>query len=100
MSAPDLEALDTERVIRDVGRKCGDDVSGAIRRNVALMESQRGAMIVTTYAAAAAIGAANGAFNAFMNGPDKIDEALVDQLWADLLRPMVVGELSRENPNA
>lgn len=81
-------------VEKDIGRKCGDDVAGAIRRNMALMLDRRGKMIVASYAAATAIGAANGAFAAYMGGPEEIDAKFVDQLWADILRPMVLGELA------
>lgn len=82
-----------DQIVADIGRKCADDVAGAIRRNMRLTDSQREAMIVSAYAAAAAIGAANGAFAAFMNGPGDIDAAFVDQLWSEFLRPMVLGEL-------
>ena len=80
---------------QDIGRKCADDVAAAIRRNVALMADRRGKMIVASYAAATAIGAANGAFAAFMDGPAAIDEKFVDQLWGEFIRPMVLGELAK-----
>jgi len=80
---------------QDIGRKCADDVAAAIRRNVALMADRRGKMIVASYAAATAIGAANGAFAAFMDRPAAIDEKFVDQLWGEFIRPMVLGELSK-----
>lgn len=85
---------DDDHITQDIGRKCASDVGDAIRRNIALMNGKREAMIVSAYAAAAAIGAANGAFAAFMDGPQVIDEKMVDQLWTDFLRPMVLGELS------
>lgn len=82
----------TDEIIKDIGRKCGDDVSAAIRRNMLLMADQRGAMIVATYAAAAAIGAASGAFAAFLDGPAEVDAATIDEMWTEILRPMVLGQ--------
>lgn len=83
-------------LIMDVGRKCSEDVAAAMRRNMLLMLDKRGAMIVATYGAATAIGAANGAYSAYMDGPDVVSEAMVDQLWADILRPMILGQLAQQ----
>ena len=82
-----------DTIIKDIGRKCADDVGDAIRRNMQLMGDKRGKMIVATYAAASAIGAANGAFAALAEGPLTIDEAFVDQCWAEVLRPMILGQI-------
>ena len=76
---------------QDIGRQCPAAVSDALPRNMRLRDDKRGMMIVASYGAAAAIGAANGAFAAFMDGPEAIDEKFVDQLWANILRPMVLG---------
>lgn len=86
--------MSSDQIIKDIGRKCAEDVAGAIRRNMLLFNGKRELMIVATYGAAAAIGAANGAFAAYMDAPDSIDEKLVDQLWAEILRPMILGDLS------
>ncbi len=87
-------------VTRDIGLKCADDVGDAIRRNMYLMGDKRGKMIVATYGAATAIGAANGAFAAMSDGPQEIDEAFVDQCWAEILRPMILGQIANpRNPN-
>lgn len=85
---------ENDQIIQDIGRKCAEDVSGAIRRNMLLMLDGRGKMMIASYAAATAIGAANGAFAAYLGGPTAIDEQFVDQLWDDILRPMVLGQLS------
>jgi hypothetical protein len=84
-----------DQILQDIGRKCGEDVSAAIGRNMLLFDGKREAMIIATYGAATAIGAANGAFSAYMDGPDAIDANLVDQLWAEILRPMILGDLSQ-----
>ncbi len=85
---------DNDEILKDIGRKCSDDVAAAVRRNIHLMGDRRGKMIVATYGAAAAIGAANGAFAAFMDGPDEIDAVFVDKIWAEILRPMILGDLA------
>lgn len=82
-----------DQLAKDMGRKCADDVSAAIRRNMQLMPDRHGKMVVSTYAAAAAIGAANGAFAAMAEGPLEIDEAFVDQCWSEILRPMILGQI-------
>jgi hypothetical protein len=86
-----------DQILQDIGRKCAGDVSEAIHRNMALADDRRGKMIVAAYAAAAAFGSANGAFSAFMNGPEVIDEAFVDELWAQFVRPMVLGQFAKPN---
>lgn len=83
-----------DAITRDIGRKCADDVGDAIRRNMQLMGDKRGKMIVATYGAATAIGAANGAFAAMADGQLTIDEAFVDQCWAEVLRPMILGQIA------
>lgn len=91
---------ENDLITQDVGRKCADDVADAVRRNMHLMLNQRGVMIVAAYGAAAAIGAANGAFASYMGGGNEIDEALVDQLWSEILRPMILGNLAEDHPHA
>lgn len=86
----------SDQMIKDIGRKCADDVSAALRRNMQLMPDPRSKMIVTAYGASAAIGAANGAFAAMGDGPQEIDEAFVDQCWSEILRPMILGRIAKE----
>lgn len=81
---------------QDIGRKCGYDVGDAIRRNMLLMDDRRGAMIVASYGAAVAIGNAIGAYSAFADGPIDINPAMIDQLWSEILRPMVLGEMTTQ----
>lgn len=85
---------DEDGLVKDIGRKCADDVGDAIRRNMQLMGDRRGKMIVATYGAATAIGAANGAFAAVMDGHKQIDEVFVDKVWAEILRPMILGQIA------
>lgn len=93
MTPPDSIGGSEAGLIKDIGRKCADDVADAIRRNMLLMGDKRSKMIVTAYGASAAIGAANGAFAAMADGPLEIDEAFVDQCWSEILRPMILGQI-------
>lgn len=86
------EAMDWQ-IVKDIGRKCSDDVGDAIRRNMGLVTDQQSAMAVVSYAAVTAIGAASGAFAALTNGPAKLDEAALDEMWTEYLRPMALGKL-------
>jgi S-methylmethionine-dependent homocysteine/selenocysteine methylase len=82
------------QIISDVGKKCADDVSAAIRRNMQLADGAREQMVVGMYAAAAAIGAATGALGAFMGRPSTLTAEQVDEAWSGILRPMVLGEFA------
>ena len=83
----------TDAVIKDIGRKCSDDVGAAIRRNMNLMTDQRGAFMVAAYGAATAIGSATGAFSALADDLPEPNEAMVDEMWRDFLRPLALGQL-------
>lgn len=80
-------------VVRDIGRKCADDVGSSIRRNMALMADRRGAFMVAAYGAATAIGSATGAFSALADDLPEPNEAMVDEMWRDFLRPLALGQL-------
>lgn len=86
-----LSAADA--IAKDIGRKCSDDVGAAIRRNMALMDDQRGAFMVAAYGAATAIGSATGAFSALADDLPEPNEKMIDEMWRDFLRPLALGQL-------
>ena len=85
-----------QQIISDIGRKCADDVSQAIRRNFQLVEGSEAALVIASYAAVSAFGAAGGAFAAHTDGPPTLDEATIDALWQGYIRPMLTGDFVRE----
>jgi len=86
-----IESADA--IMKDIGRKCSDDVGAVIRRNMALMTDQRGAFMVAAYGAATAIGSATGAFSALADDLPEPNEKMVDEMWRDFLRPLALGQL-------
>ena len=94
-SGTDAVAAPIDALEKDMGRKCADDVSAAIRRTLQLMPDQRGAMIVAIYGAAAAIGAATGAFSALSDEIPEPNEKMLDEMWAAFLRPIALGQLPK-----
>jgi len=84
-----------DAIVKDIGRKCSDDVAAAIRRNMLLMGDAREKVIVAAYGATAAFGAASGAFAAMSDGPAEMDAANVDAMWAAFIRPMILGDFAR-----
>lgn len=94
--APAVVVTEAEdRIAKDIGRKCSDDVSAAIHRNMNLMTTQRGAFMVAAYGAATAIGAASGAFSALADDIPQPNEAMIDAMWRDFLRPIALGQLPK-----
>jgi hypothetical protein len=85
-----------DQITMDLGRKCGDDVKSAMHRMVVLANDHRGAMISATYGASTAVAALSGAVAAFMGREEGMTPEFMDQVWADILRPIALGELSRE----
>lgn len=80
-------------LVKDIGRKCGDDVGGAIRRNMQLVDLPRERMMVAMYGAGVAVGNATGAWLGAMGltcAPLATD---IDQMWRDVLRPLALGQL-------
>ena len=81
-----------DHMTRDIGRKCADDVSGAMRRNILLADDMQGMVAISAYGAAAAIGLATGMF-AQQSGAandEVISAAMIDELWVNLIRPIAV----------
>jgi len=85
-----------EQITKDIGRKCADDVNAAIRRNQMLVGSRQDSLIIAMYAAATSVGAVTGTFSAMTGGPALPDAEAIDDVWLNLLRPMVLGQLSSE----
>jgi hypothetical protein len=81
-------------ILADIGRKCADDVSDAINRNMKLAGGQRGALIIAAYATAASCGATTGAFAAYEGkATANIDADDIDAVWTQFIRPMMLGKL-------
>lgn len=76
-----------DHIVNDMGKKCADDVSDAMMRTLRIIDTPQGAAIVATFAAAAALGIATGAFAATIENGSP--EETADALWVKL-RPMVV----------
>lgn len=91
MSGEKLSSADA--IAKDIGRKCADDVSAAIKRNMHLMPDHRGKFLVAVYAAVTGIAAATGAFAATIGGGPEPDERMVDELWTSFFRPLALGQL-------
>ncbi len=92
-----------DAIAKDIGRKCADDVSAAIKRNMHLMPDRRGKFLVAAYAAVTGIAAATGAFAATIGGGPDPDEQMVDELWAEFFRPLALGQLPKfveDHPHA
>ena len=83
-------------IVRDLMRKCGDDVAEAMWRTVLLAESRSDAAVVATGGAAAALGLAAGAFKALSEEPCSPEEA-VCALW-EKLRPMAIRAFRQDQP--
>lgn len=89
------EPIQFDNLTQDIGSKCADDVRAAIHRNMKLIGTQPGALAVSLYAAVTAFGATTGALHAWMNiEADGQSPEVVDQVWAELIRPMLLGELT------
>lgn len=80
-------------IIKDIGRKCADDVSDAIKRNMQLIPDQRGKFLVAVYAAVTGIASASGAFAATTGMGTEPNERMIDELWAEFFRPLAIGQL-------
>jgi hypothetical protein len=77
-----------EHVLRDLGRKCADDVTGVIHRAAALTWADpQDCFFLALSAAASATGAVSGFAQRCM--PDMTPEQAMDQVWS-LLRPMML----------
>lgn len=84
-------------IVRDIGRKCGEDASGAIRRNMALMGNSEEMAQVAVFGAGSALGTAAGAMAAHLErqtGKPVDGAEVADHLWA-LLRTTVLAGLQR-----
>lgn len=84
-------------IVMDIGRKCDEDVSGAINRNMALVSGEVQMSQVAFMGAASALGTAGGAFLAVhysKGGAVVTDEEIAAALWS-LLSPMVVRFVAR-----
>lgn len=89
-----------ELLVKDIGRKCGEDVGCAIRRNMQLVDLPRERMMVAIYGAGVAVGNATGAWLAAMGLPCEPVEADIDQMWRDVLRPLALGQLGEHTARA
>ncbi|MFZ3484244.1 hypothetical protein [Sphingomonas sp. 3-13AW] len=84
-------------IVRDIGQKCGDDASGAIRRNMALMDTHHEMAQVAVFGAGSALGTAAGAMAASLRGDSDTpinSVEVADHLWT-ILRPAVLAGLQR-----
>lgn len=89
--------MSIDQITRDIARKCGDDVSAAIHRNMALVGGATPMTQVAFSGAASALGAAAGSVLAvhFMMGGDKeAPDVVADRVWS-MLRPLVVDSVQR-----
>jgi hypothetical protein len=97
-ASPAPSAVDS--IVRDIARKCDDDVNGAIRRNMALVHGSRERAQVAIMACASALAAACVAFLAIIDelgGSATTAEEAAEALW-DLMKPMTIraiGDLQR-----
>lgn len=85
-----------EAIIKDLGRKCGDDVAAAMRRTMLLADDRAGALAIAAYGAGHAFGALCGATAAVMGDEITLTPEFMDEVWAKFLRPIAVGEMSKE----
>ncbi len=83
----------TTQITMDLGRKCADDVSAAMRRTILLADDRSGAMAIAAYGAAQALGALSGSVAAFMDHDGGMTPDFIDMIWKDILRPVALGEL-------
>lgn len=89
--------MSNDQMTHDIIRKCSEDVSGAIERNMMLVAPDHDAMAqVTMMGAASAVGADAGAYAAILwrNGVPANVSDTADAAWS-ILRPMVVRGLER-----
>lgn len=89
-------------ITADIGRKCSDDVSAAIRRNMLLMQDNLSAAQVAVIGAGGALGMAAGAMCAHLEelaGAQMDNEGIADALW-DILRPMCLASLAALHQSA
>lgn len=77
-----------DAIVRDLARKCSDDVSDAIHRNMQLVESRRDMAALAFAGAAIAVAVATGAFIGVREDAGDAD-AWADALMAEL-RPLVL----------
>lgn len=87
----------SDEINRDIARKCDEDVSGAIHRNMQLVEGGAAKAQIAFMGAGSALGSAGGAFlalHAAQYGEGVPDEEAAEALWL-LLRPMVVRAIAR-----
>jgi hypothetical protein len=78
-------------IVRDIAHKAADDVSGAIHRNLALVQPGQQRAQVALMACASSMAAACAAFlavNEQLGGARTSDNEAADALW-DLMKPMV-----------
>lgn len=82
-----------DHITRDIAAKCGDDVTDAIKRSIALVETGEAKVAVTLSAAANALGIAGGAYLGLHDAKGEeplYPAAAADGLWRHL-KPMVIG---------
>lgn len=78
-------------ISHDIALKCADDVAAAIRRNMTLVDNPGEQFAVAVGGAAAAIGAATGAFTGLAEKP--FDVAALDAVWTEIIRPFALDSL-------
>ena len=79
------------QIVGDLGRKCADDVSRAIRRTMQLAESANDKFVIGSYGASVAMAWASAALNVMTESENP--EQCADELWV-ILRPFVIHGLS------
>lgn len=77
-------------ILKDLGRKCGDDVTGAIHRNMLLSDSTAGKLAISSYGAVEALAAFSGVVAAHMGHDDGMTPEFLDEMWSQFLRPLML----------
>ncbi len=84
--------MSADQLTRDIAAKCGDDVTAAIKRNMALVDTPEAKLSVSLSAAASAMGTASGSYLAMHDARDQPPVhqfAAADGIWRTL-KPMVL----------
>jgi hypothetical protein len=88
--------VSADQITRDIARKCGDDVSAAIHRNMALVGGATPMAQVAFSGAASAFGAAAGsvlAVHRLTGGEPVTTDEVLERVWS-IIRPLAVRSLA------
>lgn len=87
-----MEKLDITHIGRDMARKCGDDVSDVVRRNILLCDTIDDRAWVAIFGASIAVASAVGAIRHIL--PEATPEEAISALIA-AVQPMAEAALAR-----